>query len=179
MSSLFDSLNAWSYKVCRRMGMTIDEELFYAKMLNKIVKGKVKYSSALEIGCCNCLFSLNLGNTISIDLWDEIPLEEVKKYASSQLVQNLFPLPFRDNTFDLIYSPIFFSNLKRDVRKELAKDVYRVIRKENGILILIDLEIFRKIRKEFIEIGFEEKDYYTYQGVFFSIMQANRTRSIQ
>ncbi len=168
MSSLFDSLHAWNYKVCRRMGMTIDEEFFYAKLLGKILRDRT-YSRALEIGCCNCLFSLNLKNVISIDFWNEIPMEEVKKYSNSELVQNLFPLPFKNDSFDLIYSPLFFSNVKRDVRKELAKEVYRVIKKD-GTLILIELELLKKLRKDFIELGFQEREYYVYQGIFFSIM---------
>ena len=170
MSSLFDSLHAWNYKVCRRMGMTIDEEILYAKFLRKLLK---PYSKALEIGGCNCLFSLDLKGVITIDIWNEIPLEEVKKYAKSQLVENLFPLPFRDNSFDLIYSPLFFSNVKRDARKEMAKEVYRVI-KERGTLILIEIELLRKMRKDFFDLGFQEKGYYVYQGIFFSIMELDK-----
>ncbi|QKR00618.1 class I SAM-dependent methyltransferase [Metallosphaera tengchongensis] len=179
MSSLFESIHAWDYKPYRRMGVTVDEELFYSKILTKFVE-VINPSNVLEIGCGNCLFTLTLKtmlpklNLTSLDLWnDEITTQEVRGYlrgVDHQLVQNLFPLPFRDGFFDLVYVPLYFYNVTRNLREDLSKEIHRVI-KSNGFLILIDLEIVRKMRKSFLNAGFKERDYRVNQGIFFSLME--------
>lgn len=59
MSSLFESINSWEFKPYRRMGVTIDEEMFYAKILARFVEG-LGPRKVLDVGCGNCLFSLVL-----------------------------------------------------------------------------------------------------------------------
>ncbi|EZQ04909.1 methyltransferase type 11 [Candidatus Acidianus copahuensis] len=179
MSSIFDSIHSWNFKPYRRMGVTIDEEIFYAKMLSKYVES-LSPSKILEIGCGNGIFSLTLKKTfpkldlLSLDLWnDEMRIPEVKGYLSevdSNMVQNLFPLPTRDSYFDVVYAPLYFYNLPRSRRDEAASEVVRVI-KPGGYLILIDLEIVRNMRNSFQKVGLIEKDYHVAQGVFFSLLQ--------
>ncbi|MCG3110023.1 hypothetical protein L3N51_02320 [Metallosphaera sp. J1] len=161
------------------MGVTIDEELFYAKILTKFVGG-LGPRHVLEVGCGNCLFTLVLKRSFpsmeitSLDLWDdEISLPEVKGYlrdVDNNLVQNLFPLPFRDGNFDLVYAPLYFYNVVKSRRDELASEIYRVLNR-NSFLVIVDLEIVRNLRKSFLKAGFLERNYYANQGVFFSLMQ--------
>ncbi|ABP95028.1 Methyltransferase type 11 [Metallosphaera sedula] len=179
MSSLFDSINSWEFKPYRRMGVTIDEEMFYAKILARFVEG-LSPRKVLDVGCGNCLFSLVLKKRFphleitSLDLWnDEISVTEIRGYlrdVDTNLVQNLFPLPFRDDQFDLVYAPLYFYNVVKSRRDELAMEIFRVLGK-NSFLILVDLEIVRNLRKSFLKAGFVERNYYANQGVFFSLMQ--------
>ncbi|AWS00459.1 methyltransferase domain-containing protein [Metallosphaera hakonensis JCM 8857 = DSM 7519] len=179
MSSLFESIKSWEFRPYRRMGVTIDEEMFYAKLLGKFASS-LNPSRVLDVGCGNCLFTLVLKTSFpeleiaSLDLWnDEMTVAEVKGYlknVDSNLIQNLFPLPFRDDYFDLVYAPLYFYNVTRDRREELALELFRVV-KPRSFLVIIDLEIVRNLRKSFLKAGFEERTYYANQGVFFSLME--------
>ncbi len=174
MSSIFDSLNAWNVKPFRRMGVTIDEEIYFAKSLLKDVESP---RLVLEIGGGNCLVSEMLRRSgkarevISVDTWEEeITVNDVKSYAGGvNLVKNLFPLPFRDESVDMVYSVLYFYNVKREARRELAKEIFRVL-KANGKFILVEPEIVRNMRKDFAAAGFKEESYRSEQAVFFSKM---------
>jgi ubiquinone/menaquinone biosynthesis C-methylase UbiE len=175
MSSLFDSIKAWKYKPSRRMGITIDEEIRVAKLLTSLIS-RLPYNKVLEIGCGNCLVSSMVKkyvkSIIAIDTWgEEITYYDIKDYTKDvdiNLIANLFPLPFRDESFDLAYAVLYFYNRIRKDRKELAKEVSRVI-KNNGYFILIEPEIIRNMRRDFQ--SFKEVGYFVDQGIFFSIME--------
>ncbi|AWR97915.1 methyltransferase domain-containing protein [Acidianus sulfidivorans JP7] len=177
MSSIFDSINAWQYKPFRRMGVTIDEEIYYAKILGNILDSD-KDKLILEIGCGNCLISSYLKekglNIFSIENWnEEMSLDEIKKYkimCKLNLIQNLFPLPFRDNSFDVVYSALYFYNVSKSKRKEYIKDIQRVL-KNDGKFVLLDVELMRGIRKDFTSEGFKEDYFTTNQGVFISVLK--------
>ncbi|MEM4079886.1 MAG: class I SAM-dependent methyltransferase, partial [Metallosphaera sp.] len=127
-----------------------------------------------------CLFTLVLKSTFpkieisSLDLWnDEMTIGDVKGYmkgVDANIIQNLFPLPFREGSFDLVYAPLYFYNVTRERRDELAGEVHRVV-KPGSFAMIIDLEIVRNLRKSFMKVGFKEVNYYANQGVFFSLMQ--------
>ncbi len=182
MSSLFDNINAWKYKPFRRMGITIDEELRVAKLLASVLD-KLPHDKVLEIGCGNCLVSLIIKNKIkseltSIDVWGEgISYADVKDYLNGvdiNLITNLFPLPFRDKSFDVVYAALYFYNRTRKDRRELSNEVYRVI-KDNGYLILVEPEIVRNMRRDFS--GFKEIIYFVDQAIFFSVMNKVASQS--
>ncbi|MCI2414055.1 MAG: class I SAM-dependent methyltransferase [Candidatus Aramenus sp.] len=174
MSSIFDSLNSWNVKPFRRMGVTIDEEIYFARSLLKDVESS---RLVLEIGGGNCLVSEIIRRSgkarevVSVDTWnEEITINDVKSYIKGvELVRNLFPLPFRDESLDMVYSVLYFYNVKRENRRELAREVYRVLKK-GGKFILVEPEIVRNMRKDFISAGFKEESYRSEQAVFFSKM---------
>ncbi|WP_373467947.1 methyltransferase domain-containing protein [Acidianus infernus] len=179
MSSIFDSINSWNYRPFRRMGVTICEELRIGKLVSSIIK-RINPKKALEIGCGNCLVTLSveketkLPSLISIEVWkDEITDKEVKDYLRGEdynLVENLFPLPFKEKSFDLAYSVLYFYNKIRKERNYLANEISKVI-KDNGYFILIEPEIVRNMRKDFFNAGFSEVEYHVDQGIFFSLMK--------
>ncbi|WP_236750607.1 methyltransferase domain-containing protein [Acidianus sp. HS-5] len=178
MSSIFDSINSWNYKPFRRMGITICEEVRIGKLVSSFIK-RLNPRRVLEIGCGNCLVTLSVEkevkppSLVSIEVWNnEITDKEVKNYLrgeDSNLVENLFPLPFKDKTFDLAYSALYFYNTVRKERSTLAGEVSKVI-KDKGYFILIEPEIVRNIRKDFFNAGFSEVEYHVDQGIFFSLM---------
>ncbi|ARM76707.1 class I SAM-dependent methyltransferase [Acidianus manzaensis] len=177
MSSIFDSINAWQYKPFRRMGVTIDEEIYFAKLIDNLLEND-KDKIILEIGCGNCLISRYLKekglNVFSIENWnEEMSINEIKKYKGMcklNLIQNLFPLPFRESSFDVIYSVLYFYNVPKSKRKDYIKDIQRTLR-NNGKFILMDVEAMRGMRKDFISEGFKEDYFTTNQGVFISILK--------
>lgn len=177
MSSIFDSIRAWEYKPFRRMGVTIDEEIYFAKIIGNLLEN-VKNSKILEIGCGNCLISSYLKqkglNVFSIENWnEEMSISEIKKYKGVEkldLIQNLFPLPFRKSSFGVIYSVLYFYNVPRSGRKELIKEIKEAL-KDEGQLILLDIESMRNMRKDFVAEGFKEEKFTTNQGIFISVMK--------
>jgi phospholipid N-methyltransferase len=179
MSSIFDSIKAWNIKPFRRMGVTIDEEIYFARSLSKDVEG-VNPKNVIEIGGGNCLVSMILRNKIrseifSLDTWnEEISVDDVKKYTSGNvnLINNLFPLPFRKESVDLAYSILYFYNVPKAIRKNFAEELFNSIKK-GGYFILAEPEIVRNMRKDFFSVGFEEVSYRSEQAVFFSKMIKN------
>ncbi len=176
MSSIFDSIKSWDIKPFRRMGVTIDEEIYFAKSLFKDIEG-FNGRTIVEIGGGNCVVSLVLKSKIkndilSLDMWsEEIKIEDAKKYSQGNidLLNNLFPLPFRKDSIDLAYSVLYFYNVPRQIRKNLAEDLFVTIKK-GGYFILAEPEIVRNMRKDFINAGFREVSYRSSQAVFFSKM---------
>jgi len=176
MSSIFDSIRSWDIKPFRRMGVTIDEEIYFAKSLLKDFEG-INLKRIVEIGGGNCVISLVLKNKLqneilSIDTWnEEIKIDDAKKYSQGKinLLNNLFPLPFRRESVDLAYSVLYFYNVPRLTRKNLAEDLFLTIKK-GGYFILAEPEIVRNMRKDFFNVGFKEISYRSEQAVFFSKM---------
>lgn len=176
MSSIFDSIRAWDIKPFRRMGVTIDEEIYFAKSILKDIEG-FNGKRIVEIGGGNCVISLLLKTKLrkeilSLDTWnEEIKISDVKKYSHGNidLLNNLFPLPFRKDSIDLAYSVLYFYNVPRLTRKNLAEDLFTVLNK-GGYFILAEPEIVRNMRKDFFNVGFKEISYRSEQAVFFSKM---------
>jgi hypothetical protein len=171
------------------MGATICEELRIGKLVSSIIK-RINPKKVLEIGCGNCLVTLSveketkLPSLISIEVWnEEITDKEVKDYLIDEdynLVENLFPLPFKEKSFDLAYSVLYFYNKIRKERSDLANEV-KQSNKGYGYFILIELEIVRNMRKDFFNAGLSEVEYHVDQGIFFSLMKkvdTNIQRSI-
>ncbi|BAB65882.1 class I SAM-dependent methyltransferase [Sulfurisphaera tokodaii] len=174
MSSLFDSINAYDVKPFKRMGVTIDEEIYYAKLLMNFLS-RFNLNKVLEIACGNCLifmYARKIAKQIyAIDDWKG---EDINKWTKGvkdnvTIVQNLFPLPFRSSFFDAVYSFLYFYNVTKKERKDKIEEIYRVL-KSDGILVLADIDIMRSIRKDFLTY-FDEVEFYIDQGIFISIMK--------
>lgn len=175
MSSIFDSLNSWDVKPYKRMGVTIDEEIYFGKIILKLVE-KYKPKLVLDLACANCLISKmvkeRLKEVIAIDDWIDDDMNKFVNYVKGRVsvIRNLFPLPFRDSSFDMIYTVLYFYNIPKKNRKERVEEIRRVL-KRDGILVLVDLEIVRSMRKDFLANEFNEIEFYEDQGVFISVMR--------
>ncbi|QIW24562.1 class I SAM-dependent methyltransferase [Sulfolobus sp. S-194] len=160
-----------------RMGITVDEEIFIAKKISKIlseIQGKI-----LDYACGNCLIPIYISITNNkeiycIDDWKYVNRKEVEglisKYtAKVKLFDGLDKIPFSDKYFDFIYSVMYFYNLKRDKLKETLNEVLRVL-KDNGKILIVDMIMIRgKIKKEMEERKYSLDHYEEANGLFFSI----------
>lgn len=112
------------------------------------------------------------GDVIGIDDWKDENIEKWTKSVKGEIdiVQNLFPLPFRSSSIDLIYAVLYFYNVPKKERKEKIEEIRRVL-KDDHYLIIVDLDIVRNMRKDF---PFKEEYFHQDQGIFISIMKKEK-----
>ncbi|BFH72344.1 methyltransferase domain-containing protein [Sulfurisphaera javensis] len=162
-----------------RMGITIDEEIFIAKKIANLLKGE--RGKILDYACGNCLIpiflSLSLNNEIyATDDWkqfDKKKAEElISKYRSNvRLFYGLEKTPFPDSYFDLIYSVLYFYNLKRDRVKNHVQEINRILKSKGKFLVVDIISVRGKVKKELEEIQYSLSNYEEANGLFFSLWQ--------
>ncbi|TRM75222.1 class I SAM-dependent methyltransferase [Sulfolobus sp. A20-N-F6] len=171
------------YKPIMRMGISIDEMIYVARRLYPMVKASERI---LEVGCGNGLIGVILSKLLDrevyvIDDWNQVSKDDVMrniKEDNAKVLLNDFHegygLPFDDRSFNLVYSVMFLSNIGREGRLKLGKEVLRVL-KNNGLFIVVDTLVFRgKIRKD-LEGMFKLKWYGEENGFSFFLWSNNLT----
>lgn len=159
-----------------RMGITIDEEAYIARKLSSMID--IKKERILDIAPGNCLIpiylSLELNKEISgVDDWKYFKKDEaerlIRKYgARVNLFYGLPQIPFKDNSFSLVYSVMYFYNLKREIMKVLVSEIRRVLEAQGTVLIVDPIMTRGKIRKEMEEGKFKLVEYTEANALSFS-----------
>jgi SAM-dependent methyltransferase len=107
------------------------------------------------------------GKTIDVTNLDLIP-EEVEKSGANVIQASMFSIPFKDESFDLIYSRQVLSNVGEDDVKHVLAEVARVLRKGGVALLDVDyhkdFEKLLKNEEEELSVRFDKKAY----GLFLS-----------
>ncbi|GEM_PF-1116981 len=88
------------------------------------------------------------------------------KDSEVHLVQNLFPFPFRKSVMDLFFISLYVYNVPRKTKGDLIPDLVDLLR-VGGHLTVMDPELVRKERKEFLKLSLIELSYNVRQGTFF------------
>jgi ubiquinone/menaquinone biosynthesis C-methylase UbiE len=145
------------YKPLMRMGISIDEMIYIARRLYPILKDSKRI---LDLACGNCLITLILSKLIkgefhAIDDWAIIQKSDVlanlQQDKANIIINDFkdFTIPYNDSFFDSIYTVMYLSNIGKEKRIILAKEIKRVL-DNNGRFVIVDTLVFRgKIKKEF------------------------------
>lgn len=135
----------------------------YTGTFNKMPKGK-----ALDLGCGLGQYTeylLNKGYDVtSADIPVEV-LNQLKSYIPDANIKQLDmskPLPFEDNSFDLVFANLSIHYFDKETTISLLKEIKRIL-KENGYFIgsVNSTKTFKFIKDSAIEL---EENYYFENG---------------
>jgi len=124
---------------------TFSDAFSYYKMFKNLYqkhRGDLKSAKVLDFGCgWGRFIRFFIKDVHHTNLWgcdpvtDMIKLcKEQNKWARFELTDSTPPLPFKDNSFDLIYSFSVFSHLSEDFHLHILNEISRIL-KPGGIYI--------------------------------------------
>ena len=159
-------MNNWD-NVWKKKKVVSDYSLkLYGFLENYSYKIK-KDSKILEIGCGSGggLKQFKDHFIVGLDISDEA-LKLSKKYTNNLIRADLFKLPFKDESFDLVYSSGLLEHFKIEKSKEAMMEIKRVTKKGGEIIIILPnshcgwYRLFKKImiKAKKWDFGYEE-DY--------------------
>lgn len=132
-----------------------------------------KDSKALDLGTGHGALLLEVakklkkpGEVIGIDIWQSADQSSNSQVATQQNIKqaqveqvatvqtaNMTQLPFDDNEFDYVFASFAIHNVKPKRQREVAMSEALRVLKDNGQLIIIDMEHIREFKRYLIEHG--------------------------
>lgn len=159
-------MNNWD-NVWKKKKVVSDYSLKLYDFLEKYSKKIKKDSIVLEIGCGSGggLKQFKDHFIVGVDISEE-SLRLSKKYTNNLIKADLFKLPFKDESFDLVYSSGLLEHFKIEKAKEAMVEISRVTKKNGEIIIILPnsycgwYKLFKKamIKLKRWDFGYEE-DY--------------------
>ena len=114
------------------------------------------------------------GKVIGIDIWNSVDQSNNSRLVTQQNIDQLglndvarlqtadmTSLPFQDNYFDYVFASLAIHNVKPKAQRRLAIEEAMRILKNNGQLVIIDIEHIQEYQKWLSELGCNDVQVYS------------------
>lgn len=150
------------------------------KLLNILISYAPKAGRILDAGCGNCEYAHSLKEYTADPVCFDLNIPFSNKCNSGKLLKgSIEKLPFKDNSFDLVYS---FSVLEFLVDEKIAIDeIYRVLKPHGMFIFSVPTKrsVFRHLRDLEVKFGtyefpeFNVKHYHYYDKNYINTLVKN------
>ena len=115
-----------------------DYSLHYYNFMKNFAKKLKKDAKVLEAGCGSgdTLSSFKDQETYGLDM-SKNALQLAKKNCNHTVLGNIMKIPFKDNTFDLVYNSGVLEHFKEPYNLKATKEMARVAKKGGYVIIIL------------------------------------------